>query len=68
MKQMLEWQDISRQGAHQGIARLRKSGICLKLLSWPARCARNITKWDAVTSTIARENASRSRLDRAGTA
>lgn len=25
MKQMLNWQDISRQGAHQGIARLRKA-------------------------------------------
>ena len=25
MKQMLEWQDITRQGAHQGIARLRKA-------------------------------------------
>ena len=24
MKQMLEWQDISRQGAHQGIARLNQ--------------------------------------------
>lgn len=25
MKQMLSWQDISRQGAHQGIARMRKA-------------------------------------------